>query len=75
MHKIADLCQKNKDELATIESTDNGKSVGMAKHDIDFGIDILRYYAGWTDKMHGKQIPMTGNFMQYTQRVPMGVCG
>jgi acyl-CoA reductase-like NAD-dependent aldehyde dehydrogenase len=45
--------EKNKAELAEIESIDNGKPIGMAHFDIGLSIDILRYYAGWTEKLHG----------------------
>lgn len=34
-----------------------------------------RYYAGWTDKIHGKTIPIDGNFFCYTRHEPLGVCG
>lgn len=44
--------EKNKDELAKIESLDNGKPLAMAHFDIGLSLDILRYYAGWTEKLH-----------------------
>lgn len=47
----------------------------MALHDIKFSTEILRYYAGWTDKKHGQTIPMQGNYLSFTQQVPVGVCG
>ena len=34
-----------------------------------------RYYAGWADKNHGKQIPVDGPFLSYTRHEPVGVCG
>lgn len=75
LHRFADIVEKNKEELAAIESTDNGKGLTFAKVDIKNGVEILRYFAGWADKHHGKQIPMTGPFLSYTQNVPRGVCG
>ena len=47
----------------------------MAKIDINTSCNILRYYAGWTDKMHGQTYPMSGPFMAYERREPVGVCG
>ena len=44
-------------------------------HDIGFITEILKYYAGWTDKIHGDTIPMNGPYLSYTQPVPVGVCG
>lgn len=38
-------------------------------------IDGLRYYAGWADKIHGDTIPIRGDYLCYTRREPMGVCG
>lgn len=38
-------------------------------------IKVLRYYAGWADKNHGKVIPMDGEFFAYTRHEPVGVCG
>lgn len=34
-----------------------------------------RYYAGWADKLHGKTIPLDGDFFTYTRHEPVGVCG
>ena len=36
---------------------------------------IFRYYAGWTDKIHGKTVPVDGEYLSYTLVQPMGVCG
>jgi len=47
----------------------------MAAFDIGLGVEILRYYAGWTEKMHGQTLPMTGPFLSYTRKDPVGVCG
>lgn len=67
--------EKHADQLATIESIDNGKPIGMAHYDVKLATDILRYYSGWTEKIHGETIPMTGPFLSYTKHVPVGVCG
>jgi acyl-CoA reductase-like NAD-dependent aldehyde dehydrogenase len=53
IHKIADLIQQNAEELATIESTDNGKPFGMAMYDMMLSQEVLRYTAGWAEKIHG----------------------
>ena len=36
---------------------------------------ICRYFAGWTDKIHGDTIPVDGNFMSFTRKEPIGVVG
>lgn len=38
-------------------------------------INVLRYCAGWADKIHGKVIPMDGDVFAYTRHEPVGVCG
>lgn len=38
-------------------------------------VGVLRYYAGWADKNHGKVIPADGKFFAYTRHEPVGVCG
>lgn len=76
MLKLADLIEANFDELAALETLDNGKPINDARAaDLPLAIDCLRYYAGWCDKIHGDTIPIRGNNFCYTQREPLGVCG
>jgi len=54
MHKLADLMEKNKENLAALESLDNGKTYNITlNRDIPSSIEYIRYYAGWADKIHG----------------------
>ncbi|RIK80536.1 MAG: betaine-aldehyde dehydrogenase [Planctomycetota bacterium] len=76
MNKLADLMTEELDELAALESLDNGKPVRDARAaDLPLAIDCLRYYAGWADKLHGQTIPVRGNYFTYTRREPVGVVG
>jgi aldehyde dehydrogenase (NAD+) len=76
MHKLADLMTEEIDELAALESLDNGKPVRDARAaDLPLAIDCIRYYAGWADKLHGQTIPIRGNYFTYTRREPVGVVG
>ncbi len=76
MMRWADLIEENLEELAALESLDNGKPIRDARAaDIPLAIDCLRYYGGWADKIHGDTIPINGNFFCYTRREPTGVCG
>lgn len=62
--------------LATLESLDNGKPYQIALNvDVPASIETLRYYAGWCDKVHGKTIPIRGDFLCYTRHEPVGVAG
>ena len=76
INKLADLMEKNLDELAALETLDNGKPISDAKAaDLPLAIDCLRYYAGWADKLTGDTIPVRGNYFCYTRREPVGVAG
>jgi len=76
MNKFADLVEKNTEELGNLEALDNGKPAFIAKIvDLPFFVNILRYYAGWADKIHGKTIPINGPYFAYTKEEPVGVCG
>ncbi|KAF3915447.1 Omega-crystallin [Orbilia brochopaga] len=73
--KLADLFEKNSDLLASVEALDNGKSISMARGDIQACIGCIRYYGGWADKIHGKVITTQEGSFNYTKREPIGVCG
>lgn len=76
LHKLADLVEDNLEELAALETLDNGKPIADARAaDLPLAIDCLRYYAGWADKIHGDTIPVRGDYFCYTRREPIGVCG
>src|SRR5579871_3071201 len=74
--RLADLIEKNADELAHLESLDNGKPFSVAKAvDVAASAGCYRYFAGWADKVHGKTIPIDGDFFCYTRMEPVGVVG
>uniref|UniRef100_A0A914BXJ9 aldehyde dehydrogenase (NAD(+)) n=1 Tax=Acrobeloides nanus TaxID=290746 RepID=A0A914BXJ9_9BILA len=74
--KLADLVERDQVYLASLESYDNGKPYTAALYgDIAGSAAVLRYYAGWTDKLQGKTIPVSGDYFCYTRHEPVGVCG
>nr|XP_055043544.1 aldehyde dehydrogenase family 1 member A3 [Misgurnus anguillicaudatus] len=76
LHRLADLLERERCLLATLESMDTGKPFLHAFFvDLDGSIKTLRYYAGWTDKIHGKTMPVDENFVCLTKHEPIGVCG
>jgi aldehyde dehydrogenase (NAD+) len=76
MNKLADLVETHIDELAELETLDNGKPIGESRNaDLPLVIDCLRYYAGWADKINGQTIPIRGRYFCYTRREPVGVVG
>ena len=76
MFKLADLIEQHVDELAALETLDNGKPINESRHiDIPYSAAIYRYYGGWADKIHGKVIPTQGPYTAYTRHEPVGVVG
>jgi aldehyde dehydrogenase (NAD+) len=76
MNRLADLIEQNIDELAALETLDNGKPISDARNaDLPLVVDCLRYYAGWADKIQGSTIPIRGNYFCYTRPEPVGVVG
>jgi aldehyde dehydrogenase (NAD+) len=74
--RLADLIEEEKEELAALESLDNGKPIRDAlQADLPLTIDCLRYYAGYADKIHGQTIPIRGPYFCYTRKEPVGVVG
>ncbi len=75
MYSLAELIKANGDELAELESLDNGKPLAAAKGDVAASVAHLRYYAGWPTKIEGETIPVSGrDLLCYTLREPVGVC-
>jgi acyl-CoA reductase-like NAD-dependent aldehyde dehydrogenase len=73
---ISEILLRHRDELAMLESMENGKTVREAAGaDVDPAIDAFRYYAGWVRKLYGETIPVDGPFLNYTLREPVGVAG
>ena len=77
LFKLAGLIDDNADELAELESLDNGKPVGIAKVvDVRLAAEHFRYFAGWPSKILGDTIPVSWpNALVYTRKEPVGVCG
>ncbi len=75
LNALAELLKANGEELAELESLDNGKPLAMARGDIAASVNHLRYYAGWPTKIEGETIPVSArDVLCYTLREPVGVC-
>lgn len=76
MYKLADLMEKNAENLAQLETLDNGKPIRETKYaDVPLAIEHMRYYAGWSTKIVGQTIPVSGKFFNYTRHEAVGVVG
>jgi phenylacetaldehyde dehydrogenase len=82
LYRLGDLILENADELAWLESLDNGKPVSVAKvADIPLTADLFHYMAGWVRTLEGAIVPVSdiavpgAEFHAYTLREPIGVVG
>ncbi|KAK6931077.1 Aldehyde dehydrogenase domain, partial [Dillenia turbinata] len=76
MFRFADLLEKHNDELAMLETWDNGKPYEQAaKIEIPMVTRLFRYYGGWADKIHGLTVPADGLHHVQTLHEPIGVAG
>lgn len=75
--KVAELIENNADEIAMLESLDNGKPLETHSKliDVPLSVQCFRYYAGWADKLQGKTIPIEGPYHAMTFHEPVGVVG
>jgi aldehyde dehydrogenase (NAD+) len=74
--KLADLVEKHIDELAELETLDNGKPIFESRYvDMPMVVDVLRYYAGLATKIHGETVNTFETAFTYTLREPIGVVG
>ena len=80
--RLGDLIYEHLEELAQLESLDNGKPIVIARAaDVPLSADMFQYMAGWITKMEGNTIPISvpyvpgATFHAYTLREPVGVVG
>ncbi len=76
-HRLADLMEAHKEELATLESVDSGAVYTLAlKTHVGFSIDTFRYFGAWCDKIHGSTIPINNARpnanLCFTKKEPLG---
>src|SRR5437764_3674231 len=74
--RLADLVEQNIDELAELETLDNGKAIWQSKYvDMPMVVGVLRYYAGLATKIHGETVNTFESAFTYTLRESVGVVG
>ncbi|MFD3925703.1 aldehyde dehydrogenase family protein [Streptomyces sp. NPDC058614] len=74
--RIGDLIEEHAEELAQLETLDQGQPIGVSRMvSVKGAAEHFRYYAGWVTKLYGETAPMSfPNVLQYTKREPVGVC-
>src|SRR5690348_3497280 len=75
--KISELMEAHKEELAELETLDNGKPIFFSRIvDVPQALEMFQYFSGWATKIQGTTIPLSsplGEFFAYTLRQPIGV--
>ncbi|XP_043941337.1 4-trimethylaminobutyraldehyde dehydrogenase-like [Protopterus annectens] len=74
MLDAAQIIRSQRDELARLESINNGKPFYEAQMDIDISCECIEYYAGMAPTLAGQHIQLPGGSFAYTIREPLGVC-
>jgi len=78
--KLADLIERDADDLAVLECLNNGKPASLTRWvEIEGSIKTFRYFAGWITKFGGETVPVSprggAKILNYSLKQPVGVCG
>jgi betaine-aldehyde dehydrogenase len=76
IYKLSQLIEQHSQELAELETADNGKPIRESLYvDLPQVVENFEYFAGFATKIEGETIPVSGQMLNYTLREPLGVCG
>lgn len=76
LYKLSQLIESKSQELAALETADNGKPIRESAYvDLPQVVENFEYFAGYATKIEGETIPVPGQMFNYTLREPLGVCG
>lgn len=73
LNRAASLIRERADYLAFIETLDSGKTLGEAQGDVRSCARYFEYYAGISDKLEGRSIPLAPDMTSWTEREPVGI--
>jgi acyl-CoA reductase-like NAD-dependent aldehyde dehydrogenase len=74
LNRLADLLEAEASRIGPLESADNGRPLRETRSQARIVANWYRYFAGLADKLEGRTIPVEGPYLNYTRRVPVGVC-
>lgn len=72
---VAQRLTEKREDMARLESLDNGKPLSQARTDVMVAARYFEYYAGLADKIFGRSIPLGPNVIDFTVREPLGTVG
>ena len=74
--RLGDLILEHGDEIARLETLDNGKPIFESRQiDVPMAANCFHYFAGWVTKLAGETLPVSPSFFTFTLREPLGVVG
>ena len=74
--RLGDLILEHGDEIARLETLDNGKPIFESRQiDVPMAANCFHYFAGWITKLAGETLPVSPSFFTFTLREPLGVVG
>jgi betaine-aldehyde dehydrogenase len=71
--RFAEAIRDHVNEIAELQTRDNGKSITETRGEIAYSADVFEYYAGAANKVFGKTIPVAADGLDFTLREPLGV--
>jgi acyl-CoA reductase-like NAD-dependent aldehyde dehydrogenase len=74
LNRLAQLLDERTDELAVLESRNNGKPKWQAAAEIKTAVATLELYAGTAQHLYGRSHVVNPSVLAYTLREPVGVC-
>lgn len=74
LSRLADLLEQNHEEAAYAESLCSGRVMSQLLYEVPWIASVIRYYAGWADKLEGDTLPADDGFYKLVQHEPLGVC-
>lgn len=74
LNRLAQLLDERTDELATLESRNNGKPKWQAAAEIKTGVATLELFAGAAQHLYGRSHVVNPSVVTYALREPVGVC-
>jgi aldehyde dehydrogenase (NAD+) len=73
LYELGALVERELEDLARLETLDTGKPLSRSRREMRSTVRYFRYYAGAADKIHGEQIPLGPDYIDFTVREPIGV--
>ncbi|MDH7637694.1 aldehyde dehydrogenase [Sphingomonas oryzagri] len=75
LRRFADLYAASVEDLAQVETRDNGRAIRESRGDIGLHAQYYHWFASLADKLGGRTIPMDDSVHAFTSRLPVGVVG